>query len=68
MRLYLNTKSISFLIGHVGKMSFFFCKTIVWEHIHAILAKTMKMYVLPTLGGCATTTITFDLWMFRISP
>jgi hypothetical protein len=42
-------------------------KQLVRGHIFNVLAKTMKTPILPTLGDCATTTITFDLYMSMTS-
>ncbi len=33
------------------------------KHIHSMLQKIMDTYVFPTLSTCATTSVTFDLWM-----
>jgi hypothetical protein len=43
-----------------GNVSFSSRKALVQEHKHALLAKTMEMWVFLALGDCATTTITFD--------
>jgi hypothetical protein len=44
-----------------------YSKHLVKDHIPNLLVETMVTYVLPTLGNCATSTITFNLWMFRTS-
>jgi hypothetical protein len=47
-------------------MKFPTLKALVHEHIPALLAKTMERYVLHAIASCATTSITFDLWMSRV--
>ncbi len=48
---------------------FYLCysKCLVKNHIPNLLVETMVTYVLPTLGNCATSTITFNPCMFRTS-
>lgn len=43
------------------KICFPIQKQFVRGHILNVFAKTMKTPMLPTLGNCVTTTITFDL-------
>jgi hypothetical protein len=37
------------------------------EHIPQLLATTMEHYVYPFINNCDTVTVTFDLWMSRVS-
>jgi len=50
-----------------GKIHFPTHKQLVKDHIPFMLAKTMDRYVLPTLPQCYTATMTFGLWMLRMS-
>jgi hypothetical protein len=49
-----------------GQVQFPSHKQLVHEHFHALLCKTMEVYMFPTIGQCAIVTTTFDLWMSRL--
>jgi hypothetical protein len=40
-------------------------KQIVQHAIPSLVAKTMEQSIILALDSCVTTTISFDLWMFR---
>jgi len=48
-----------------SKINFPSRRSLMRVHIPNMLAKTMELYVLPSLSACATASITFDLWMSR---
>ncbi|KAG0584835.1 hypothetical protein M758_3G242300 [Ceratodon purpureus] len=39
---------------------------LVEDVIHKLETKTMEKYVVPSLAGCSTATVTFDLWMSHL--
>jgi hypothetical protein len=49
-----------------NKIRFLNYRQLVEEHILAMLQKTTKKLVLYYLSICATTYVTFCLWMFHI--
>jgi len=67
MYIYLFWKTLpTHLVQHCDyKCVFPSQKQLINEHLPTMLVETMEKHVLPTIAKCATTTTSFNLWMYK---